>query len=81
MFKWFKNIIQKCMNKLLQKYLDNLYTYTIRNIILSLMILYDNTWDKDRVKVLILKLQSINLKAYTKDEKLHKLIFEKFKYK
>ena len=81
MFKWFKNIIQKCMNKLLQKYLDNLYTYTIRNIILSLMILYDNTWDKDRVKVLILKLQSINLEAYTKDEELHKLIFEKFKYK
>jgi hypothetical protein len=81
MFKWFKNIIQKYTNKLLQKYLDNLYTYTIRNIILSLMTLYDNTWDKERVKALILKLQSINLEAYIKDEELHKLILEKFKYK
>ena len=81
MFKWFKNIIQKYTNKLLQKYLDDLYTHTIRNIILSLMTLYDNTWDKERVKVLILKLQSINLEAYIKDEELHKLILEKFKYK
>ena len=81
MLNWFKSIIQKYKSKLLQQYLNNLYLYTIRHMILDLIILYDNTWDKDKVKTLIIGLQSINLDAYAKDEELHKIIHEKFKYK
>lgn len=81
MFKWFKNKIQHYKFKLLQKYLDDLYTYTIKPIILDMIELSNNTWDKNRIKKIILVLQSINLDAYVKDEELHKIIHEKFKYK
>lgn len=74
MFKWLKY-------KLLNKYLEDLYEYTLRRLIIEALELYDNTWDKERVRHIILGLEAINIEAYAKDEELHKLIENKIKYK
>ena len=81
MFKWLGQKIFQLKLKLLSQYLDDLYEYRIKFILKDAIALSDNTWDQERIKRIILGLCSIDLERYAKDEEMHKLIFNKFKYK
>ena len=78
MFRWIKDKFQKYRLKLLGNYLDDLYDYRIRFILMDAIQLYDNTWDKDKIKSIILNLAAMDLERYSKDEEVRELIFNKF---
>ena len=79
--RWFKNKIDKVKAKLLEQYLEDLYDYRLKFLLKDAIELVDNTWDKERVKRIILGLSSINLESYAKDEEMRQLIYNKFNNK
>ena len=81
MFKWLSQKLFQWKLKLFGKYLDDLYEYRIRFLLKDAISLSDNTWDQERIKRIILGLCSIDLERYAKDEEMHKLILNKFRYK
>ena len=74
MFNWFKKLKKKKQDKIW----DHLYYYTLTQVLEDLIELYNNTWDKERVKRTIRLVSCINLEAYSKDtelrEKVHKVL-------
>ena len=79
--RWFRNNIDKIKLKLLGRYLDDLYDYRLRFLLKNAIELVDNTWDKDRIKSIILELASINLERYANDDEIKQLIYNKFNSK
>lgn len=77
MFNWIEKKIKEHDKKVIQDYLDKVYHYNIRFMIEDIVELYCNTWDKERAKGLLSALQSLNLDAYSKDEFLRELVFNK----
>ena len=81
MIRWIKNKIQKYKLKLLGNYLNDLYDYRIRFILMDAIQLYDNTWDKDKIKSIILNLAAMDLERYANDDEIKQLIYNKFNSK
>ena len=79
--RWFKNKIDKVKAKLLEQYLEDLYDYRLKFLLKDAIELVDNTWDKDRIKRIILGLSSINLERYANDDEIKQLIYNKFNNK
>ena len=77
MFNWFERLKKKRQDKIW----DHLYYYTLSRVLENLIELYNNTWDKERVKQTIRLVSGINLEAYCKDiklrEKVSKILNEK----
>ena len=77
MFNWFERLKKKRQDKIW----DHLYYYTLSRVLENLIELYNNTWDKERVKQTIRLVSGINLEAYCKDielrEKVSKILSEK----
>ena len=76
MFNWFRKLKKKRQDKIW----DHLYYYTLTQVLEDLIELYNNTWDKERVKRIIRLVSCINLEAYCKDtelrEKVRKVLHE-----
>lgn len=70
MFNWFRKLKKKRQDKIW----DHLYYYTLTQVLEDLIELYDNTWDKERVKRIIRLVSCINLEAYYKDTKLREKV-------
>lgn len=73
----FKKWLDKLVEKRYKKSLEDQYVYNIRLIIKDAIELYDNTWDKDRVKRIILNLCSLNLDKYSTDMEIQQMIQER----
>ena len=77
MFNWFERLKKKRQDEIW----DHLYYYTLSRVLENLIELYNNTWDKERVKQTIRLVSGINLEAYCKDielrEKVSKILSEK----
>lgn len=71
--KWFKKFFKKNSNKM-----SELYEYRIRLIIKDMLNLYDNTWDKDKVKSIILQLAMLDMDSYSLDVDMKIEIYKKF---
>lgn len=71
--KWFKKFFKKKSHKM-----SELYEYRIRLIMKDVISLYDNTWDKDKVKSIILQLAMLDMDSYSLDNDMKVLIYEKF---
>ena len=70
MFSWFEKLKKKRQDKIW----DHLYYYTLSRVLEDLIELYNNTWDKERVKRTIRLVSCINLEAYCKDTKLREKV-------
>lgn len=74
-------MFQFVIDKYIKRCMDELYAYTLSQILDNLIELYSNTWDKDRVKSCIRLIISININAYKNDTKrrveIQKILMEK----